>query len=133
MRRKCTQHHPGDRFPSGPCRICSNENQRRYRSRNANRIRARRFGITEEDLDALYAVKGPSCWSCGLTETEGQRRLCVDHDHTCCPWHAQDKPLCGKCVRGLLCTRCNTLLGTLEREQERLQKLAVYQSTFMDY
>jgi hypothetical protein len=36
----------------------------------------------------------------------------IDHDHRCCP----GRTACGKCVRGLLCNRCNLLLGMVESE-----------------
>lgn len=36
----------------------------------------------------------------------------IDHDHKCCP----GKTACGKCVRGILCNRCNLLLGMVESE-----------------
>jgi hypothetical protein len=35
---------------------------------------------------------------------------CVDHDHACC----KGAKSCGKCIRGVLCTRCNFVLGLLE-------------------
>lgn len=43
---------------------------------------------------------------------EDDRRIYVDHDHGCCPGEGRS---CGKCVRGLLCLRCNTALGHMER------------------
>lgn len=37
-----------------------------------------------------------------------KNRFSVDHNHQCC----KDKKSCGECVRGLLCIKCNILLGS---------------------
>jgi hypothetical protein len=43
----------------------------------------------------------------------------IDHDHSCCPVPLSGvSRSCGKCVRGLLCVRCNTWLGWLEKYAE---------------
>jgi hypothetical protein len=44
----------------------------------------------------------------------------VDHDHACCPAPPPKFPLksCGKCIRGLLCFRCNTALGYFEQYRD---------------
>lgn len=39
----------------------------------------------------------------------------IDHDHAC---HAEEKRACEHCRRGLLCLRCNTALGYIERYRE---------------
>ena len=49
------------------------------------------------------------CAICQAPEPPG-RWLCVDHDHSCC----QGEKSCGKCVRGLLCHRCNICLAPLD-------------------
>lgn len=42
--------------------------------------------------------------------------LAVDHDHACCPGIKS----CGKCVRGLLCSSCNSFLGRVKEEPKKL-------------
>ncbi len=34
----------------------------------------------------------------------------IDHDHACCPGQSS----CGKCIRGVLCVRCNTFIAHFE-------------------
>jgi len=63
-----------------------------------------------------YAAK-QGCQVCGSFE-----RLCIDHDHSCCP----GKHGCEKCVRGVLCNDCNTILGRARDNPDRLHALAVY-------
>lgn len=58
-----------------------------------------RYSIMQEDYIELYA-KG-----CANPACDAKTKLQVDHDHSCCP--GQDS--CGKCIRGMLCGRCNRL------------------------
>jgi hypothetical protein len=68
-----------------------------------------RYNRTIEDFEAKYIEQGEHCALCP-SKGNAKRRLCWDHDHTCCPSFRA----CGKCVRGLLCIGCNNKLGRLE-------------------
>ena len=77
----------------------------------------RKYGITPEDYDQLLAKQGGRCAICA-TDTpvngRGDRYFDVDHDH-----HTQE-------VRGLVCMRCNTLLGRLENDPNRVRLAYAY-------
>lgn len=60
-----------------------------------------RFKLTLEKWDILRIFQDDKCWICG-GHPEG-KSLATDHD-----WVTGE-------VRGLLCHRCNTLLGKIER------------------
>jgi hypothetical protein len=69
--------------------------------------RTRRYGITLEQLRAMYARQNHACAICGRTGCE----LVVDHDH-----------VTGE-LRGLLCIPCNLILGLL-RDDPRIARAA---------
>lgn len=73
-----------------------------------------KYKRTLEDYERLLAEQGGGCACCGAPPTDLFRgkvkRLHWDHDHACCP----GSRTCGKCVRSLLCTRCNHIVGWLE-------------------
>lgn len=50
------------------------------------------------------------------------RQVVVDHDHTCCPGNKS----CGKCVRGVLCPKCNWGLGHFRDNPAYLRAAANY-------
>ena len=70
------------------------------------------FQLSSEEYWLLYAAHDGRCYVCrkgrGLS-----RRLSVDHDHNLCDTHPPNRG-CARCVRALLCSRCNTLLGWLD-------------------
>jgi hypothetical protein len=56
------------------------------------------------DYDTYIEMAKDGCNICGeFTE----RHLQVDHDHKCC----NSTRSCGKCVRGIVCNRCNQAVG----------------------
>lgn len=83
-----------------------------------------RFSLSREALIELMAPG--MCYSPGCNRTE---RLSIDHDHSCCPSSFETrgrKVSCGGCVRGLLCSTCNTALGLLQESPERIRGLLSY-------
>lgn len=91
--------HPGPRCTTHDRAI---RKARRARSR-AQHVE-RTYSITEEQYQALYEAQGGCCALCRRAKGTGSKRLAVDHDHACCPGPVS----CGKCVRGLLCSHCNS-------------------------
>ena len=81
------------------------------REQSKERARAKRlldnYKLTIEQYDAILAFQGGVCYACHQPEPVKGRRLSVDHDH--------DTGL----VRGLLCSRCNPIIGKLENAYKR--------------
>ena len=65
--------------------------------------------ITLDEYEQMLADQGGVCAVCGSGPIKN--RLCVDHDHSCCPGERG----CGGCIRGLLCVGCNVALGFYEK------------------
>jgi hypothetical protein len=59
----------------------------------------RKYGLTSEHYDKLFNNQEGKCAICGIHQDNNGRSLSVDHDH------------CTGKVRGLLCYKCNTILG----------------------
>lgn len=133
----CGVERPVDDFPvkrargrnpyrSGKCRPCTREYNAGFQKRKnfaynkAYNLR-KKYGITQEEYDALLLAQGGCCAICRKPETvytgRGKgvsNRLCVDHDH-----------VTGK-VRGLLCNACNTSLGKMNDDPTLLVQALTY-------
>jgi len=117
----------------------SNERHKRYEKRNKikrhkyyvengvevfNRRLKRYFGITVDDYYDMVKKQGNRCAICGKNETSQAynrfknkktiKRLSVDHDHD--TGH----------IRGLLCSRCNSMLGNVYDDPKILKKCVEY-------
>jgi hypothetical protein len=90
-----------------------------------NPIRARsyglkKYGITEEEYQAMLKAQDGRCAICGMAEsvishhTKRIKRFAIDHDHAT-----------GR-VRGLLCNRCNVGIGMLRHDPELLKAAIAY-------
>ena len=79
-----------------------------------------RYGISRERYQQILDLQSGKCAVC--KRTQNGRRLAVDHDHSCCP----TRKSCGKCLRGLLCERCNMLIGVFEKNKDLMAYCVAY-------
>ena len=101
------------------------EHPEKIKERNANRSPANietirrqkwlmKYGITPEEYNELFEKQDGRCAICNTHQSELKRTLAVDHDHI------TDK------VRGLLCDRCNVMLGMAGDDIRRLLDAVEY-------
>ena len=103
---------------------CARVSQKKYRDSKRgvlNNLKSWlkvRYGITLEKYDYMLESQNGVCAACDRPETHKLNgvviRLAVDHDHKT-----------GK-VRGLLCRKCNLIIGMAEDNKEQLLQLALY-------
>ena len=77
----------------------------------SNRVRKLRFlyKLSLEQFDAMMAAQDSKCLICSKGPSLRHRKLNVDHCHRT------------GVVRGLLCDRCNGVLGWIENDAERFE------------
>lgn len=79
--------------------------------RDKVKVAAKKYGLTEEELQAMIDATGGLCDLCG--ESIGDK-LNVDHCHDTLK------------VRGILCSKCNSGLGYFRDDIRLLRKAAEY-------
>jgi hypothetical protein len=82
------------------------------------------YGLLPGDYERLYIGQGQRCWICQRA-TGATRKLSVDHDHRKGCAHEPSRA-CRACVRGLLCRRCNDLLGHVRDDTDTLYRALWY-------
>lgn len=85
--------------------------------------KARRNNLTPAGLESLLEEHGSACGICKTPITGGSQALAIDHDHACCPGTGKS---CGRCIRGLLCSNCNTGLGSFMDDPQLLRAAIAY-------
>jgi hypothetical protein len=77
---------------------------------------AQKYAISPERFQSISDAQDGRC-ICGLLLADiatRPRGVNIDHDHKCC----SGRITCGQCVRGILCTDCNHMVGYYERMPE---------------
>jgi hypothetical protein len=87
------------------------------RTKDSPKRKFKRHGLTEDKYNSMLALHDGKCHSC-----KDRDAINIDHDHLCCPGSYS----CGKCVRGLLCSQCNTALGLLKDDAVKINNLLDY-------
>jgi len=103
------------RYKVGRSPRCTPCKKRRASEKAHGSVLRAKYGITKEEYDALLADQSGVCYICG--GKSGKKRLAVDHDHKT-----------GE-VRGLLCKRCNRMLGYYRDESNTFARAALYLRT----
>lgn len=94
------------------CRVRNQKPEQKAYNREYRLINL--YGIDSETYNEMFAEQEGRCSICGTHQTELKTILCVDHSHST-----------GK-VRGLLCAKCNSLLGYAEDNPEILKSAIEY-------
>lgn len=92
---------------AGKCRSC---------------MRAKKYGLTPESVDKMFTEQSGKCAVCRSLLNDVGRGAVIDHNHFCCPGSQS----CGRCVRGVLCSDCNTAIGMAKDDPEILRAAVNY-------
>jgi len=79
------------------------------------------YNLTIDKYSQMLLEQGGLCDICE-TQITSERHFDVDHDHSCCSGYKS----CGKCVRGLICFNCNSVLGHSKDRVDILEKTINY-------
>lgn len=112
-------------YPGPRCTTCHRARKRDLREKNHSSRMLKMYNLSDGEYAALLEAQGGMCYTCGpWTGNRGlSKKLSVDHDHSCCP----APPTCGKCTRGLICSRCNSLIGEVgDSSGHALERLEAY-------
>ena len=63
------------------------------------------YKLNKEQYHLILNNQKNACAIC-----KENKKLYVDHDHSCCP----TENTCGKCIRGLICQKCNMMMHYID-------------------
>lgn len=80
-----------------------------------------KYRMTVRQWEHAFTQQEGLCYLCGDQLRRGDSRaIHVDHDHRCCP----TEKTCGKCIRGLTCSDCNSGIGDFGEDPELMLLVA---------
>jgi hypothetical protein len=90
----------------------ANPERARYHSRN--KLFKKKYGLTVEQHEALFAAQGFVCAACGAPKPNSKKGWSTDHCHAT------------GAVRGIVCHHCNIGIGHAKDDMETLRKWIAY-------
>lgn len=101
-------------------RLANPERVQEYREKNRRKSylqeSRRKYGITPEEFEQFMSLQHECCATCKKLFDWGDKQTKPHIDHC----HASKR------VRGILCNRCNTVLGLVTDDKQLLSALAGY-------
>jgi len=111
------------------CKKCASARTMRHQKNNPEQFKKRlkryslsKYGITIEEYNKILKKQNKRCAICKTKAKDSNKSFSVDHNHLCCP----GKTSCGSCVRGILCNRCNLMIGLSKDSPETLKHAIIY-------
>lgn len=116
--KDCHAKYMREYYDTNPEQVDKDRTRERQRQRRKKKTPSYiRHGLTLESYTSIREKFNDKCWSC-----RDRKSSSIDHDHRCCPGPYS----CGACVRGVLCSQCNTALGLLQDSIEYIKGLELY-------
>lgn len=109
------------------CKDCFNKERRSQATPESDRRKFlwQKYKLTPEQWDQRLKAQDSRCAICKRKEPT-KKGWQMDHDHRCCP----KSRTCGKCLRGILCSPCNTLIGQARESKTTLMNAIDYLDHF---
>lgn len=109
-------------YPGPRCTTCHRARKKMLRAKAQENRATGQYGLRAGEYDLIKESQGGTCAILNCKAKGITRALAIDHDHACC----KEPPLCGDCVRGLLCVTHNEWLGRAGDDPEVFRSLAAY-------
>lgn len=121
--KELSEYYMNKSYKSGrvsSCKMCiktsSQEHYKKNKDKHTEYWLTKQYGISLSDYAVLLQKQNGVCAIC-FTKCSTGKRLAVDHDHAT------------RKVRGLLCTNCNTGIGSLKDSILMLKSATIYLET----
>lgn len=94
------------------CKVCDNEYSKSKQAQTGYRFR--KYGTTKQECEEFLASYNNKCPICSKPIMLNLRQCSIDHNHAT------------NTFRGVVCQKCNTLLGMADDNIAKLQKTIQY-------